>query len=81
MGNIGLIIAVNFALCGAIRLARFNVLNITTHFVGVPITFAGSLMALAILLSNRIPLPLIVFPLLTLVLSYLMISNLRVPKY
>jgi len=81
MGHIGLIIAVNFALCGAIRLARFNVLNITTHFIGIPITFAGSLMALAILLANKIPLPLVVFPLLTLVLSYLMVSNLKVPKY
>jgi len=81
MGNIGLIIAVIFALCGAIRLARFNVLNITTHFVGVPITFAGSFMAFAILLSHKIPVPLMVFPLLSLVLSYLMISNLKVPKY
>ncbi|KJS86841.1 MAG: CDP-diacylglycerol--serine O-phosphatidyltransferase, partial [Peptococcaceae bacterium BICA1-8] len=55
MGHIGLIIAVNFALCGAVRLARFNVLNITTHFIGVPIPLAGSLMALAILLSDKIP--------------------------
>jgi len=79
MGHIGLIIALNFALCGAIRLARFNVINITTHFIGIPITFAGSLIALAILLSNK--LPLIVFPLLTILLSYLMVSNLKVPKY
>ncbi|MFZ5943530.1 MAG: CDP-diacylglycerol--serine O-phosphatidyltransferase [Bacillota bacterium] len=79
MGHIGLIIAVTFALCGAIRLARFNVINITTHFVGVPITFAGSLMALSILLSNKIPL--IVFPFLTVLLSYLMVSNFKVPKY
>jgi len=79
MGNIGLIIALTFAICGAIRLARFNVLNITTHFVGIPITFAGTLMAVAILLSHRLPLA--VFPLLTLLLSYLMVSNLKVPKY
>ncbi|KJS22567.1 MAG: CDP-diacylglycerol--serine O-phosphatidyltransferase [Clostridiaceae bacterium BRH_c20a] len=79
MGHIGLIIAVIFALCGAVRLARFNVLNITTHFIGVPIPFAGSLMALAILLSDKIPA--IVFPLLTILLSYLMVSNLKVPKY
>lgn len=32
LGFMGLIIALAFALCGAIRLARFNVLNITTHF-------------------------------------------------
>ncbi|MDK2822954.1 MAG: CDP-diacylglycerol---serine O-phosphatidyltransferase [Clostridia bacterium] len=79
MGHIGLIIAVNFALCGAIRLARFNVLNITTHFIGIPITMAGSLMAVSILLSNK--LPLVFFPILTILLSYLMVSNLKVPKY
>jgi len=79
MGHIGLIIAVIFALCGAIRLARFNVLNITTHFIGVPIPFAGSLIALAILLTDKIPV--IIFPILTILLSYLMVSNLKVPKY
>lgn len=49
MGFWGVLLAAAFALCGAVRLARFNVLNITTHFVGVPITFAGGLMALLVL--------------------------------
>ena len=51
---LGLCIAIIFALCGAIRLARFNVLNSDTCFIGVPITFAGSLLALFVLLVHRL---------------------------
>lgn len=75
----GLLVSILFALCGAIRLARFNILNIKTHFVGVPITFAGPLMAIFVLLSNRLPLGF--YPLASIFLSYLMISNIKVPKY
>lgn len=79
LGYVGLIIAMIFALCGAIRLARFNVLNIKTHFLGVPITVAGPLMAIFVLLSNR--LPAVFYPVASLVLSYLMVSSIKVPKY
>ncbi|ADG82806.1 CDP-diacylglycerol--serine O-phosphatidyltransferase [Thermincola potens] len=78
-GFLGLALALAFSLCGAIRLARFNVLNISTYFVGVPITAAGSLMALLILLSNK--LPLLVYPVAMVILSFLMVSNIKVPKY
>jgi CDP-diacylglycerol--serine O-phosphatidyltransferase len=76
---IGFAISVIFALCGAIRLARFNVLNIKSHFVGVPITFAGPLLAIFVLLMHRLPLPF--YPVVTLVLAYLMVSKIKVPKY
>ncbi|MFZ5754125.1 MAG: CDP-diacylglycerol--serine O-phosphatidyltransferase [Bacillota bacterium] len=79
IGYWGLLIAIIFALCGAIRLARFNVLNIKTHFVGVPITICGPLMAIFVLLSNRLPLEFYVI--MSIVLSYLMVSNIKVPKY
>lgn len=75
----GLVIAIAFALCGAIRLARFNVLNITTHFVGVPITVAGGLLGLFALMGHYLP-PLF-YPIITLVLSLLMVSRITVPKY
>jgi CDP-diacylglycerol---serine O-phosphatidyltransferase len=78
-GYLGLFLALAFALCGAIRLARFNVLDITDHFIGVPITAAGSLLALLELLTNRIPD--IVFPVAILLLAGLMVSNIKVPKY
>lgn len=78
-GYLGLLLAITFALCGAIRLARFNVLNIKTYFVGVPITFAGPLLAIFVLLSNR--LPLYFYPIATILLSYLMVSKIKIPKY
>lgn len=81
LGVIGLIICIAFALCGAIRLARFNVLNISTYFVGVPITAAGSLVALIVLVGTRINIPAIVFPITMILMAFLMVSNIRIPKY
>lgn len=78
IGNWGILIASVFALCGAIRLARFNVLNISTYFVGVPITFAGGFMALLVFFSSFIPW--IFYPVCLAVLSLLMVSTFRVPK-
>ena len=75
---IGLGIAIAFALCGAVRLARFNMLNITTHFVGVPITFAGGFMALLMLLRNMMPW--YIYPAGMAILAFLMVSTFKVPK-
>lgn len=75
---VGLGIAVGFALCGAVRLARFNMLNITTYFVGVPITFAGGLMALLMFLRNM--LPWYIYPVSMVILAVLMVSTFKVPK-
>jgi len=75
---IGLGIAIGFALCGAVRLARFNMLNITTHFVGVPITFAGGFMALLMLLRNMMPW--YIYPVSMVILAFLMVSTFKVPK-
>ncbi len=73
------VIPVFFALCGAIRLARFNTLNIHEYFLGVPITLAGGLVAIFSLLGGQLHL-LWVSSFLTL-LGLLMISNIRIPKY
>ncbi|EGW38124.1 CDP-diacylglycerol--serine O-phosphatidyltransferase [Desulfosporosinus sp. OT] len=75
---IGLGIAIIFALCGAVRLARFNMLNITTHFVGVPITFAGGFMALLMFLRNMMPW--YIYPASMVILAFLMVSTFKVPK-
>jgi len=80
LGPAGLVISIAFALCGAIRLARFNVLNISAYFVGVPITAAGSLMALVVLIGFRVRIPEPIFPVLMIILSFLMVSNIKVPK-
>lgn len=83
LGNIGLILTLLFVLCGAIRLARFNVLNITDYFIGVPITAAGSLLALIALLDILIKtnIPVLAFVIIIALLAILMVSKLRVPKY
>ncbi|QGG48256.1 CDP-diacylglycerol--serine O-phosphatidyltransferase [Heliorestis convoluta] len=77
-GIVGLIIALIFALCGAVRLARFNILNISTHFLGIPITVAGPLMAIFTLVSDH--LPTLFFPVSMLLLAGFMISNIKIPK-
>nr|WP_242823028.1 CDP-diacylglycerol--serine O-phosphatidyltransferase [Syntrophobotulus glycolicus] len=74
----GLWLSAFFAICGALRLARFNVLNVSDYFIGVPITFAGGFMALLLLFAQTIPWQ--VFPVMMLLLSVLMISSLQVPK-
>jgi CDP-diacylglycerol--serine O-phosphatidyltransferase len=79
IGYFGLVFAIVFALCGAIRLARFNVMSISDYFIGVPITFAGPMMAIFVLLANR--LPVVFYPIAMIGLSYLMVSNIKVPKY
>ncbi|NPV89367.1 MAG: CDP-diacylglycerol--serine O-phosphatidyltransferase [Firmicutes bacterium] len=78
LGVWGLVIAILFAACGAIRLARFNILNIGDHFLGVPITIAGGLIAAAMLIANRLPFWAMAFVMVS--LSALMVSKIRIPK-
>lgn len=78
MGVWGMLLAAAFALCGAVRLARFNVMKISTHFMGVPITVAGGLMAFLVLFHNNIPW--FVYPVVMVLLSILMVSTIKVPK-
>lgn len=75
---VGLGIAAIFALCGAVRLARFNMLNITTYFVGVPITFAGGFMAL--LMFFRGMFPWYIYLISMMILAFLMVSKFKVAK-
>jgi CDP-diacylglycerol--serine O-phosphatidyltransferase len=77
-GYWGLLMVIGFALCGAYRLARFNVLSIKTHFVGVPITFCGPILTLLLLLTKWIQDGW--YPVFTVILAYLMVCNIKVPK-
>jgi CDP-diacylglycerol--serine O-phosphatidyltransferase len=86
LGNVGIVVAFTYAACGAIRLARFNVLasresGASKHFIGLPIPLAaGALVSLVMthhqagfegVVQNRTVL------LLVLILSYLMVSTVR----
>ncbi|MEG1500939.1 MAG: CDP-diacylglycerol--serine O-phosphatidyltransferase [Clostridiales bacterium] len=74
----GMIPCILFCLSGAYRLARFNVACISAYFVGVPITFAGGLVAaLSILLPHMSSLT---WMIILLLLAILMVSYLKVPK-
>jgi CDP-diacylglycerol--serine O-phosphatidyltransferase len=88
MGVAGLLICAIYASCGAIRLARFNVLAHTNegtqrYFVGLPIPLAaGMLVSLVIALNTqRVPIADTVGPwpiaTLVLVLAFLMVSTIR----
>ncbi|WP_366921873.1 CDP-diacylglycerol--serine O-phosphatidyltransferase [Metallumcola ferriviriculae] len=68
-----------FALCGAIRLARFNTLNISEYFLGIPIPLAGGLVAVFGLFARESSL--LWVSVLLISLGFLMISNIKVPKY
>ncbi|MGQ9556787.1 MAG: CDP-diacylglycerol--serine O-phosphatidyltransferase [Desulfurispora sp.] len=83
LGWPGLLGVLLFVLCGALRLARFNVLNIKTYFLGVPITIAGSLAALLALisLSPYVTLHLNMMLAFLLLLSWLMVSKIKIPKF
>lgn len=80
LGNWGIVAMLPFPLMGALRLARFNVrAGGNGHFVGVPITLAGGLLALFLLWnpnqSSWLVLAVVLF------LSWLMISTFRYPDF
>ncbi len=69
-----------FTLMGALRLARFNVIEESPGFyIGVPITFAGGFLALLLILPATLPWWLVLAVLL--VLSALMISTFQFPDF
>lgn len=76
----GYLLVLIFPICGAYRLARYNISTFDGVFTGVPITLAGSFMAVFSLFTfANTPTPIlpIVFLLL---LSYLMVSKFQLKK-
>ncbi|CAM3089452.1 CDP-diacylglycerol--serine O-phosphatidyltransferase [Paenibacillus sediminis] len=69
-----------FPMCGALRLARFNVKSgIPGYFTGLPIPAAGGVLATLSLFYKDITEPYLVIA--TLLLSYLMISTVKYPNF
>ena len=80
LGPIGYIVLLIYPICGCFRLARFNVTEFKKVYMGVPITIAGGLMAIDSIASVKLgihPALTVVFMLL---LSYLMVSSLKIKK-
>lgn len=78
MSGIALVATLLYIVCGALRLARFNVLGCSDHFLGIPITLAGALMAIISLFAALLPNLIVIV--IMLMLACLMVSNLKVPK-
>ena len=69
-----------FPMCGALRLARFNVQSGTPgYFIGLPIPAAGGVLATLSLFNKEISAPYMIIAML--LLSYLMVSTVRYPNF
>ncbi|MDQ1910904.1 CDP-diacylglycerol--serine O-phosphatidyltransferase [Paenibacillus sp. GD4] len=74
------IVTAIFPICGALRLARFNVVAGTPgYFIGLPIPAAGGVLCTLALFHNE--LNTYVLFLSTLLLSYLMVSTVKYPNF
>jgi CDP-diacylglycerol--serine O-phosphatidyltransferase len=86
-GRIGIVAAVVFALCGALRLARFNVMAEVlpkSYFQGLPIPMASLTLCTATFFAREIGLPIdhsIFFLALTASLGLLMVSTFKFPSF
>lgn len=84
LGLAGLAVTLLFPLCGALRLARFNIVSTSGYFMGVPITAAGTLlstMAFYLLQESTTNPPPAVIPTVMVLLSYLMTSTIPYPDF
>jgi CDP-diacylglycerol--serine O-phosphatidyltransferase len=82
LGPIGYILVLVFPISGAYRLARYNTSSFDGNFMGMPITIAGVILAfyaLVTLLANAQPNSFLTI-LLIVILSYLMISKIKIKK-
>lgn len=77
-GIAGMAMAVLFISCGALRLARFNVMDSTGYFVGLPITAAGTLVTFMALFTNGLSPVFYMF--LVPILAILMVSTFTLKK-
>jgi len=74
------IVTAIFPICGALRLARFNVIDgIPGYFIGLPIPAAGGVLATLALFKGELHYSLLLLS--TLALSFLMVSNMKYPNF
>ena len=79
-GLIGLSVLLLLPICGAFRLARYNISSFDGVYTGVPITIVGCFLAFVVLVTINISIPTIIPVLLMIVCSYLMVSNMKLKK-
>ncbi len=77
---LGIFITAIFPICGALRLARFNVqAGVPGYFIGLPITAAGGVLATLALYHDFFPLGILAFGML--LLAFLMVSKIKYPNF
>jgi CDP-diacylglycerol--serine O-phosphatidyltransferase len=76
----GWIVTAVFPICGALRLARFNVTaGVPGYFLGLPIPAAGGVMCTLALFADYLPIWVMVIA--SFVLSFLMVSSVKYPSF
>lgn len=76
----GIFITAVFPICGALRLARFNVqAGVPGYFIGLPITAAGGVLATLALYHNFFPIGVLAIGML--LLAFLMVSKVKYPNF
>ncbi|GMK41002.1 CDP-diacylglycerol--serine O-phosphatidyltransferase [Paenibacillus sp. CCS19] len=74
------IVTALFPICGALRLARFNVISgMPGYFIGLPIPAAGGVLCTLALFYKDIPVAVLMAS--TLLLSFLMVSTVKYPNF
>lgn len=77
---LGIIITAIFPICGALRLARFNVqAGVPGYFIGLPITAAGGVLATLALYHEVFSVALLAASML--LLAFLMVSRVKYPNF
>ncbi|MEA3331120.1 MAG: CDP-diacylglycerol--serine O-phosphatidyltransferase [Campylobacterota bacterium] len=86
-GRFGVVVSALFVIFGAVRLARFNVMTTQTEpsvFIGVPIPTAAVFISLLVLLFQKYGVKAdygIIIMILSILVSFLMVSNIRYPSF
>lgn len=80
-GTLGYVVAIMFAVCGALRLARFNVSTsvVKGYFMGLPIPAGGCVVATFIMLGIKPGW--YWFPIMVAIFAYLMVSSVKYPDF
>lgn len=80
LGFIGYFFLLIFPICGAFRLARFNVSEFKNVYMGVPITLAGSALAWDAIAIAKLGMHTGLTAVITLLFAYLMVSSIKIQK-
>lgn len=75
LGMLGMSIGLLLVSCSVYRLAKFNVINVHEHFLGIPTPVTAGF-AIGLVVGNVV-MPAIYIGLMTIALSFLMVSNIR----